>query len=408
MTINEKMTALADAIRAKSGRTDTLTLDEMTTAVQSIEVGSGGVDLPELTNEGTAADLMLNKELIDSEGNKVTGTFTIEEELTEQNDLISQLQAALEGKAIEGGGSGGDAEITLQQKTVTPTKLTQTVTPDSSYDGLSKVTVNAIPSEYIIPSGTKSITTNGTHDVTSNASVKVNVPVPSGYVKPTGTKDITENGTHDVASYASVNVAVTYEAGKINLGEMAEGEFTVLTENDLVGVTELCDSAFDDYTKLVCAYDPKSLKIVVLTDATSIGERAFYRCLSLTSIDIPDSVTSIDYEAFRGCTSLTSIEIPDSVTSIGQNAFYDCSSLTSIEIPNSVTSISSRAFTGCYSLTSITIPDSVTSIGLNAFYFCGNLTDVYYTGTEEQWSAITIGSNNSWLTNATIHYNWEG
>jgi hypothetical protein len=48
MSFDTKMTALADAIRNKSGRTDTLTLDEMTAAVQSIEVGGGGgnSDLP--------------------------------------------------------------------------------------------------------------------------------------------------------------------------------------------------------------------------------------------------------------------------------------------------------------------------------------------------------------------------
>jgi hypothetical protein len=60
---------------------------------------ASGVDLPEIQNEGSASDLMENKELIDAKGNKVTGTFTIENELTEQNDLIEQIATLVATKA---------------------------------------------------------------------------------------------------------------------------------------------------------------------------------------------------------------------------------------------------------------------------------------------------------------------
>ena len=50
------------------------------------------------------------------------------------------------------------------------------------------------------------------------------------------------------------------------------------------------------------------------------------------------------------------------VTSIGDKAFYDCESLTSITIPSSVTSIGNDAFSYCKSLTSITIPTHITNI----------------------------------------------
>ena len=106
-------------------------------------------------------------------------------------------------------------------------------------------------------------------------------------------------------------------------------------------------------------------------NVTSIGERAFYNCPSLKSIEIPNSITRVGEWAFYKCSSLTNIEIPNSVTNIDRYAFDSCSSLTSIIVPNSITSISEGVFSSCFSLTSAEIPNSVTNIGSHAFSYSG-------------------------------------
>ena len=252
----------------------------------------------------------------------------------------------------------------------------------------------------------------------------------------TGTLAITGTGeTYDWSSSSSVPwdslrskiKKVTISYGITNIDSMAFHYCPALTSiivdstntaysNDNFGVlfnkdkTELINYPIGNTRT---SYDiPNSVKI--------IDRNAFEYCTNLTNISIPDSVTFILSYPFRGCTSLTSIMVDSENTAYSSDEigvlfnkdktqliqYPNESTKTNYDIPNSVTSISGYAFYACDNLTSVTIPDSVTNIGAGAFLNCNKLADVYYTGTEEEWNAITISERNDPLLNATIHFNY--
>ncbi len=245
--------------------------------------------------------------------------------------------------------------------------------------------------EIVIPDGTEKIGDYAFYNCSSLTSVTIPDSVTSIGI--------------DAFSGCSGLTSVTIGNGVTSIGSRAFSGCSNLTSITIPFVGEKADGSGEMHFGYIFGaescwvaedYIPSSLKEVVVTGGTSIGERAFLECNGLTSITIPDSVTSIGDNAFDRCSGLTSITIPDSVTSIGNDAFSgvtaeivwgDAPQITSIDgfsgyqgttftIPDSVTSIGDYAFSGCSGLTSVTIPDSVTSIGNGAFWRCSGLTSI--------------------------------
>lgn len=144
-----------------------------------------------------------------------------------------------------------------------------------------------------------------------------------------------------------------------------ESYFTVNATGEMI--TGLTDEG-KTKTSLVIPYKINGVKI------TSIYDGAFYNCILLTKIIIPNSVLNIGLVAFKNCSALIEIKIPNNVSRLRDSIFAECSSLTKIIIPNNITTIDAMAFHGCTSLTSIQIPNSTTYIDNTAFTNCPNLT----------------------------------
>ena len=64
-----------------------------------------------------------------------------------------------------------------------------------------------------------------------------------------------------------------------------------------------------------------------------------------------------------------------------------------------LTEIPEKTFYDCFSLFGIVLPADIKTIGNSAFEKCQNLNTVNYVGTTEQWSQVSIGSQNDPLNN---------
>ena len=330
--------------------------------------------------------------------------------------------------ALPSGGGGGG---TYQAKTgINPTTSSQTITPDTGYDALSSVQINAIPSQYIVPTGNIAITQNGNNiDVAQYATASVNVSGSSAPDPSKPVKFIDYDGTL-LYSYtaAELQVLTALPANPSHTGLTAQGWNYTLAQAK-AQVTAIGEAVIgqnyvtsDDKTRIYCHFEegtlapylgicPKGTVTVDWGDNSStdtltgtsestvknvqhtyaaVGDYVItLTAASGTTFAFYGNSTNWSYILRKGTTTtlgkyqsnayrsaIYKIELGSSAH-IGQYAFYYCYNLISITIPSELTSVAlSNTFYYCCNLVGIVLPKNSTTIGASSFYYCYRLESI--------------------------------
>ena len=216
--------------------------------------------------------------------------------------------------------NGNVIELKGQTKTITPISSQQVVTPDSGYNGLTEVRINAIPSPMlqnksveITENGTTNVAPDTGYDGLSSIEVTTNVQASSEY----NAKMMTPFINSSINS--SRCKALTY------LKDLGTIDMSVITGN------------YKGYASGFFA-DCYSLKSVTLTNTSNMTyiTDLFSNCWDLENAPLFDTTAATNMSTmFSGCIKLKNVPIyiTSSVTNM-QNMFLNCTLLTSESLNN--------------------------------------------------------------------------
>ncbi|MCR4897820.1 MAG: leucine-rich repeat domain-containing protein [Acholeplasmatales bacterium] len=163
------------------------------------------------------------------------------------------------------------------------------------------------------------------------------------------------------------------------------------------------------------AFEHSTLENLIIPDGLGLkgfGEAALHEC-EITELDLSNclQLELIKNSAFDNCHSLTKVILPKTIEGIGLDVFNSCSALEYVIFDKDTLLSTIPTDTFMYvayedtRVLNIVLPKSITSIGTYAFYEDYGTINIFYYGTEAEYTNIVIESDgNDTLASANIYY----
>lgn len=343
MALTNKLSAIGDAIRDKTGTTDLLKLDDMPNAIASITSG---------------AEPKLKRVTI----NATTSYQTVEPD--KDYDGFSRIEVNPVTSSID-----------------------ENIKSTNIREGVAILGVVGTVEEGISPTGTVEITNNGTYDIAQYETVTVQVP-SGGKCAPRnidfysldGTSEQFQESVSVIDSSRLIGLTSVFSSMKGTGWTLDISHFNLQSASTMAGAfknssgLKKINMAFSNFGKI------------------SAMKEAFYGCSALEEVIMPTTPTQLSVKdvssLFYGCKALKSIDLSAFILpnlTDTKNMFYQCEALNFIDIRNmNFTNVTSKTamFSSVPKTCTIIVKDDVQKQWLTDNY--SSYTDCYKTVAEYQ------------------------
>lgn len=272
MALTDKLTAIGNAIRSKTGDTEPLTLDGMVTAIEGISTGGAESEWPTQPADG-----------------KTRLYITLREGRTSP-----MLGVCPNGTVTVDWGDGTEPDV-LTGTSVEPSNVQWT--PAHEY---------AAPGNYVI-----TLTVEGYAGFCGNSATNAN-----GYILRYSAEADARNQVYQAALRK-----IEFGAGFNNFGARA---FKYCTGLESISFE---NAAFASLTTDAFAYCSALREVSFPAGFGSFGASGFANCTALASVRIVNNHPTVPSSVFQNCKALSSLTFPNNVTTIAAAAFTYCTGM---------------------------------------------------------------------------------